>query len=170
MNPVQRSAHMAKIKSKNTKPEMLLRKGLHASGFRYRLHDAKLPGKPDLVFPSRRKVIFVNGCFWHGHDCPVGARLPKSNTEFWIDKRERNQARDQPRSPGSTIWAGSASSFGNATSGRRRAYPVRCRNIWRETPIAQRRPPGDTPPILGSQAVLDFCRSRTAEWDGDEIY
>lgn len=95
MNPVQRSAHMAKIKSKNTKPELLLRKGLHALGFRYRLHDAKLPGKPDLVFPSRRKVVFVNGCFWHGHDCPVGARLPKSNTDFWIEKRERNQARDQ---------------------------------------------------------------------------
>ncbi len=95
MNPVQRSAHMAKIKSKNTKPELLLRKGLHALGFRYRLHDAKLPGKPDLVFPSRKKVVFVNGCFWHGHDCPVGARLPKTNTEFWIEKRERNQARDQ---------------------------------------------------------------------------
>lgn len=85
---------MAKIKSKNTKPELLLRKKLHAMGFRYRLHDAKLPGKPDLVFPSRKKVVFVNGCFWHGHDCPVGARLPKSNTAFWVDKRERNQARD----------------------------------------------------------------------------
>ena len=95
MNPAQRSAHMARIKSKNTKPELLLRKKLHALGFRYRLHDASLPGKPDLVFPSRRKVVFVNGCFWHGHDCPVGARLPKSNTAFWADKRDRNQARDQ---------------------------------------------------------------------------
>ena len=95
MNPAQRSAHMAKIKSKNTKPELLLRKKLHALGFRYRLHDAKLPGRPDLVFPSRKKVVFVNGCFWHGHHCPVGTRLPKSNTAFWIDKRKRNQARDQ---------------------------------------------------------------------------
>ena len=95
MTPMQRSAHMAKIKSKNTKPELILRKKLHALGYRYRLHDAKLPGKPDLVFPSRKKVVFVNGCFWHGHDCPVGARLPKTNTAFWLDKRERNQARDQ---------------------------------------------------------------------------
>ena len=95
MDPAQRSAHMAKIKSKNTKPELLLRKALHALGFRYRLHDKKLPGKPDLVFPSRKKVIFVNGCFWHGHDCPVGSRLPKSNTEFWRDKRAKNKARDQ---------------------------------------------------------------------------
>ena len=95
MDPGQRSAHMAKIKSKNTKPELLLRKALHALGYRYRLHDKKLPGKPDLVFPSRKKVIFVNGCFWHGHDCPVGSRLPKSNTEFWRDKRTKNQARDR---------------------------------------------------------------------------
>nr|WP_231709499.1 very short patch repair endonuclease [Arthrobacter sp. zg-Y895] len=95
MDPGQRSAHMAKIKSKNTKPELLLRKGLHALGHRYRLHDRKLPGKPDLVFPSRKKVVFVNGCFWHGHDCPVGSRLPKTNTEFWRDKRAKNQARDE---------------------------------------------------------------------------
>ncbi|MCQ2001475.1 very short patch repair endonuclease [Arthrobacter zhaoxinii] len=95
MDPGQRSAHMAKIKSKNTKPELLLRKGLHALGYRYRLHERKLPGKPDLVFPSRKKVVFVNGCFWHGHDCPVGSRLPKTNTEFWRDKRAKNQARDE---------------------------------------------------------------------------
>lgn len=95
MNPVQRSAHMAKIKSKNTKPELVIRKGLHALGFRYRLHDRRLPGTPDLVFPGRRKVLFVNGCFWHGHDCPVGTRLPKSNTEFWALKRQRNRVRDQ---------------------------------------------------------------------------
>lgn len=95
MDARQRSAHMAKIRSKDTKPELMLRKGLHALGYRYRLHDPKLPGKPDLVFPSRRKVVFVNGCFWHGHDCPVGSRLPKSNTEFWRDKRAKNQARDE---------------------------------------------------------------------------
>jgi DNA mismatch endonuclease (patch repair protein) len=94
MTPAQRSAHMAKIRSKNTKPELLLRRALHADGYRFRLHDKKLPGRPDLVFSGRKKVIFVNGCFWHGHDCPVGVRLPKSNTEFWVDKRLRNQARD----------------------------------------------------------------------------
>ncbi|KIS28695.1 DNA mismatch repair protein Vsr [Arthrobacter sp. SPG23] len=85
---------MAKIRSKNTKPEIMLRRMLHRDGLRYRLHDRRLPGKPDLVFAGRRKVIFVNGCFWHGHDCPVGSRLPKSNTEFWADKRLRNQERD----------------------------------------------------------------------------
>lgn len=94
MTPAQRSAHMAKVRSKNTKPELLLRRALHADGYRYRLHDKKLPGRPDLVFASRKKVIFVNGCFWHGHHCPAGVRLPKSNTDFWADKRLRNQARD----------------------------------------------------------------------------
>lgn len=95
MSPEQRSAHMAKIRSKDTKPEMLLRRFLHGAGYRYRLHDRRLPGRPDLVFPSRSKAILVNGCFWHGHDCPVGSRLPKTNTEFWEAKRRRNQERDQ---------------------------------------------------------------------------
>lgn len=94
MSPEQRSAHMGKIRAKNTKPEILLRKMLHAEGFRYRIHDSRLPGKPDLVFPRRKKVIFVNGCFWHGHECPVGMRLPKTNTEFWANKRLRNRERD----------------------------------------------------------------------------
>lgn len=94
MSPEQRSVHMSKIKSANTKPELALRRLLHSAGFRYRLHDNRLPGKPDLVFSGRKKVIFVNGCFWHGHSCPVGTRLPKSNTVFWTDKRLRNQERD----------------------------------------------------------------------------
>ncbi|MFB9404925.1 very short patch repair endonuclease [Pseudarthrobacter polychromogenes] len=94
MSPEQRSAHMAKIRSKDTKPEIILRRLLHREGLRYRLHDRRLPGKPDLVFAGRRKVVFVNGCFWHGHDCPVGSRLPKSNREFWLDKRRRNHERD----------------------------------------------------------------------------
>lgn len=94
MSPERRSAHMAKIRSKDTKPEIMLRRVLHRDGLRYRLHDRRLPGKPDLVFAGRRKVVFVNGCFWHGHDCPVGSRLPKSNTQFWADKRLRNQERD----------------------------------------------------------------------------
>jgi DNA mismatch endonuclease (patch repair protein) len=94
MSAEQRSAHMAKIRSKDTKPEVALRRLLHREGFRYRIHDGRLPGKPDLVFSRRKKVIFVNGCFWHGHDCPVGTRLPKSNTEFWAKKRLRNRERD----------------------------------------------------------------------------
>lgn len=95
MSPKQRSAHMAKIRSKDTKPEIRLRSTLHRAGYRFRLHAKYLPGKPDLVFPARRKVVFVNGCFWHGHDCPVGSRLPKSNTDFWANKKRKNQERDE---------------------------------------------------------------------------
>lgn len=94
MSREQRSAHMAKIRSKNTKPEIKLRSILHRLGYRFRLHDGTLPGRPDLVFTRRRKVIFVHGCFWHGHSCKVGARLPKTNTEFWDLKRKNNQDRD----------------------------------------------------------------------------
>lgn len=94
MTSAQRSSHMAKIRSKNTKPELLFRSWLHRSGYRYRLHVKDLPGRPDLVFARRNKVVFVNGCFWHGHECPVGSRLPKTNTEFWSDKRQRNKERD----------------------------------------------------------------------------
>jgi DNA mismatch endonuclease (patch repair protein) len=96
--PEQRSANMSRIRGKNTKPELIVRRLLHAKGFRYRLHGSaagtKLPGKPDLVFAGRRKVIFVNGCFWHSHDCKVGSHGPKSNTEFWEAKRTRTVERD----------------------------------------------------------------------------
>lgn len=95
MNANQRSAHMAKIRSKDTKPELWLRRRLHADGYRYRLHDRRLPGSPDLVFGGRKKLIFVHGCFWHCHDCPVGSRLPKTNTEFWAEKMHRNRERDE---------------------------------------------------------------------------
>lgn len=84
---------MAGIGPANTRPEMLLRRGLHALGWRYRLHDRRLPGRPDLVFPSRRAVIFVNGCFWHGHDCHL-FKWPKSREQFWRDKLEGNIRRD----------------------------------------------------------------------------
>lgn len=73
---------------------MALRRALHALGYRYRLHVAALPGKPDIVFPSRRKAVFVHGCFWHGHDCPRGARMPKTNVAYWSAKLERNRNRD----------------------------------------------------------------------------
>jgi DNA mismatch endonuclease (patch repair protein) len=89
-----RSRTMRAVKSKDTKPEWLVRRLLHAAGFRYRLHGKDLPGKPDLVFPSRRKVVFVHGCFWHGHDCARGDRQPKINADYWIAKIARNKARD----------------------------------------------------------------------------
>ncbi len=92
--PEQRSAVMARVKGKDTKPELKLRRLAHALGYRFRLHRKDLPGSPDLVFPGRRKVIFVHGCFWHGHDCPRGARQPKQNAEYWSAKIARNRQRD----------------------------------------------------------------------------
>ena len=82
------------VRSKDTKPEVVVRKMLHAQGYRYRLHRSDLPGSPDLVFPARKKIIFVNGCFWHGHSCKNGARMPKKNTEYWEPKIARNVERD----------------------------------------------------------------------------
>jgi DNA mismatch endonuclease (patch repair protein) len=85
---------MANIRAKDTAPEMLIRRGLHSRGFRFRLHAADLPGKPDLVFPGRQAVIFVHGCFWHGHDCHM-FKWPASRVEFWREKIQRNMSRDQ---------------------------------------------------------------------------
>ena len=85
---------MAGIRGKNTKPEMLLRRGLHARGLRYRLHARDLPGSPDLVFPARKAVLFAHGCFWHGHDCHL-FRMPGSRPDFWRTKIERNRAVDR---------------------------------------------------------------------------
>ncbi|EAQ96693.2 T/G mismatch-specific endonuclease [Congregibacter litoralis KT71] len=85
---------MAGIRGSNTKPELLLRKGLHALGFRYKLHDKTLPGKPDLVFPRYKAVIFANGCFWHCHNCHL-FKWPKSRAEFWQKKISGNVARDE---------------------------------------------------------------------------
>ena len=85
---------MRAVKSRDTKPEMFARRTIHKMGYRYRLHRKDLPGKPDLVFPSRRKAIFIHGCFWHGHDCARGARIPKSNRDYWQGKISRNRERD----------------------------------------------------------------------------
>lgn len=84
---------MSSVRTKHTGPEILVRKLVHALGYRFRLHRADLPGKPDLVFPSRRKAVFVHGCFWHGHGCRWG-RLPKSKTDYWGPKIATNRARD----------------------------------------------------------------------------
>ena len=93
--PEQRSAVMRAVKSSNTKPEIALRKALFALGYRYRLNVKTLPGKPDLVFAKHRTVIFVHGCFWHGHDCKRGRRVPKTNRDYWTAKIARNRARDE---------------------------------------------------------------------------
>jgi len=91
----KRSLIMAAVHSKNTKPEIVVRKIVHGLGYRFRLHSDKLPGKPDLVFPARRKVIFVHGCFWHRHTRCRYATTPKTKTEFWKAKFKANVARDK---------------------------------------------------------------------------
>lgn len=96
LTPEQRSERMSRIRGKDTKPEMIVRRLVHGLGYRYRLHVRSLPGVPDLVFPSRKKVIFVHGCFWHYHgdpSCPI-AHIPKSRSTVWSDKFERNRTRD----------------------------------------------------------------------------
>ena len=85
---------MRAIRSKDTKPEMRVRRLVHGMGYRYRLHGSHLPGNPDLVFGPRRKVIFVHGCFWHGHHCKRGDRLPKSNRTYWTNKIQESKRRD----------------------------------------------------------------------------
>lgn len=91
----ERSERMSRIRGKNMKPELLVRRLTHGMGFRYRLHDKALPGHPDMVFRSRRKVIFVHGCFWHRHENCRLARLPKSRLDFWLPKLEGNKRRDE---------------------------------------------------------------------------
>ena len=95
LTPERRSALMAKVRGKNTSPEMAVRRLLFGLGYRYRLHVSNLPGRPDIVFPGRRKVIFVHGCFWHRHPgCPK-ASTPKSRVEYWEEKFSRNVERDR---------------------------------------------------------------------------
>ena len=99
ISPERRSENMRRIRGKDTKPELIVRSALFGMGYRYRLHGDKLPGKPDLVFARRRKVIFVHGCFWHNHShssCKI-ARLPKSNCSYWAEKLRKNVQRDAVR-------------------------------------------------------------------------
>lgn len=90
----QRRLNMSRIRGKDTKPEMLIRRGLHARGLRYRLHDGSLPGKPDLVFSKYRTVVFIHGCFWHAHGCSL-SKLPTTRQDFWKLKLQGNAVRDQ---------------------------------------------------------------------------
>ncbi|PNQ96190.1 very short patch repair endonuclease [Azospirillum argentinense] len=92
--PLSRSEMMARIKGKDTVPELLVRRAVWAAGLRYRLHDRRLPGRPDLVFPGRRVAVFVHGCFWHCHEGCNRFRIPKTRTDWWTAKLGRNKARD----------------------------------------------------------------------------
>lgn len=93
LSPEQRRLNMSRIRGRDTKPEMLVRRGLHSRGLRYKLHDRTLPGRPDLVFPKYRTVLFVHGCFWHAHGCAL-SKLPTTRRAFWLKKLEGNAARD----------------------------------------------------------------------------
>jgi DNA mismatch endonuclease, patch repair protein len=93
MSVAERSRRMSLIRSRDTKPELALRRALHSRGHRYRIHVSTLPGKPDIVFGPSKSLVFVNGCFWHGHKCPTG-HIPKSNSAFWLAKVTANRARD----------------------------------------------------------------------------
>ena len=110
----QRKLNMSNIRGRDTKPEKLIRNGLHRLGFRFRLHHKSLPGRPDLVFPRYNAVIFVHGCFWHGHDCPL-FKLPATRRSFWLDKISGNFKRDQRtkrrcRKPDGNAYTGASSS------------------------------------------------------------
>ncbi len=94
LSPDERSERLSRVRHVDTKPEMVVRKLVHGMGYRYRLHKVGLPGKPDLAFSSRKRVIFVNGCFWHQHGCNH-YRMPRSRQEFWNPKLERNVERDR---------------------------------------------------------------------------
>lgn len=93
-SPEVRRRTMQAVRSKDTAPELVVRSLAHRMGYRFRLHRKDLPGKPDLVFPGMRKAIFVHGCFWHGHHCARGARVPKNNREYWTEKIRKNRKRD----------------------------------------------------------------------------
>jgi DNA mismatch endonuclease (patch repair protein) len=95
LTPEQRKLNMSRIRSKDTRPEIIVRSLVHGLGYRFRLHVKSLPGKPDLVFVSRRKIIFVHGCYWHMHKCKYGSVTPKTNAEFWQNKRSGNIERDK---------------------------------------------------------------------------
>lgn len=95
LSPERRGWLMSRVRSKDTTPELAVRRLVFGMGYRYRLYDKRLPGRPDLVFAGRRKVVFVNGCFWHGHRGCRYARLPRTNTDFWRKKIRKNRARDR---------------------------------------------------------------------------
>ncbi|MGA3136025.1 MAG: DNA mismatch endonuclease Vsr [Terracidiphilus sp.] len=94
ISPKRRSENMRRIRSKGMAPELFVRRLVHSMGYRYRLHSPKLPGKPDLVFPARKKIIEVRGCFWHQHRGCVDSHIPKSRIEYWVPKLQRNKQRD----------------------------------------------------------------------------
>lgn len=95
MTPDKRAALMSRVRTKDTRPEMIVRRAIHGAGLRYRLHRKDLPGNPDIVLPALGVAIFVHGCFWHSHSCPKGRKRPQTNADFWAEKLARNAQRDE---------------------------------------------------------------------------
>ena len=170
--PELRSFIMRQIKSKDTRPEMAVRRLVFGLGYRYRLHRKTLPGRPDLAFIARKKAIFVNGCFWHGHDCPAGRRVPRTNRGFWVAKIARNREREPPR-----MHQGARRQqphVGGARP-RQRIHPRHRRRILRQR---RRRhvpqpPAAGRPVALGQLGALDAAQPGTVVQlelgDADEI-
>jgi DNA mismatch endonuclease (patch repair protein) len=125
---------MARVKSRNSKPELLVRRMLTDMGYRYRLHRADLPGKPDIAFIGRRKLIFVHGCFWHGHDCRRGAREPKANAAYWRRKIAANHMRDERHREALAAAGWAVLTIWECTLGDRAATAARLKDFLSDAP------------------------------------
>jgi DNA mismatch endonuclease (patch repair protein) len=141
----QRSENMRAVKNKDTTPELVARKAAHRLGFRFRLHRKDLPGSPDIVFPKHRTVIFVHGCFWHGHDC-TRSKLPATNVAFWTQKLEKNKVRDRGAVAAlenagwrvRTLWQCELRTMDMALDGVAEAMACRTRGTKRRSPSKRR--------------------------------
>jgi len=169
LTPDDRRRTMASVRATDTSPELTVRRIVHGLGFRFRLHQAGLPGKPDLVFASRRKIIFVHGCFWHRHSCDGGRSMPTSNRKYWMTKLERNRLRDRKvrselRRAGwsvLTIWEC------QTRPARRHASRHGFQRFSAETtfPRSQANPTRSTRlPILSLRVSTGCCLSHTTPW------
>lgn len=127
--PASRSALMARIGGKNTTPELVVRRLLHGMGYRFRLHRKELPGTPDIVFPGRRKAIFVHGCFWHAHGCSIG-RPPKSRLDYWLPKLDATNGATLPNLLNWRRSAGRALPSGNARRESSTTWPMPSPTFW----------------------------------------
>ena len=137
--PEQRSAVMRRVKGRDTKPELIVRKALTRLGARYRLHRKDLPGAPDVVMPGRKLAIFVHGCFWHGHDCARGARVPKANRDYWLGKVGRNRERDARHLEALTTMGWRVETIWECDLKDRTALEARLRTLLEALPVGGRR-------------------------------
>ena len=154
--PEKRSAVMRRVKGRNTSPELAVRKALTRLGARYRLHRKDLPGKPDIVLPGRRLALFVHGCFWHGHDCARGARVPKQNRDYWVAKVARNRARDAANREALAALGWRVETVWECELKDRSALEARARN-WLASPGPH--PPMPAPWALAASPTGEVFRS-----------